>query len=485
MKHIRIVKEMTFFYIIQAFSTFSYATLYSSLSLFLLKQLNLPPLKTANLVALFIAFNHLLHLFGGLIGARFMSNRLLFLITSVLQLLGSACLLWKADSGLYYGLTLFLLGCGIGSTSYKSILNYYFRHNEHKREQAYFLSYSAMNLGFFLGFIVSGFYDGLNNYTQMFYICTLTTILSLYLLKKNWRYMQDDSATNRNTALLLGLFILFLLGLFVFYSLHSANFSNRIISFIAIIMVCILLAIARKQASRYDRHKIYAYLLLALSSVLFWAIYFTGPIGVTLFVKTHVDRRFLSYEVPTQWLLNINPLVIILAAPLVARLIRWLQNKGFNFNTPQQFASGFVFLSLAFFVLALGIRCTQGYGYTHSIWIVLHGTAKAIAELLIGPVGYAMVSRIAPNKLFGVLMGTWMMVSGIAAALSHYISNSLAQYTIINIHESNQLYQQTFFNLGLCAILAALFLLLISNKIQDLMDGRRALPELAATASEC
>jgi POT family proton-dependent oligopeptide transporter len=92
--------------------------------------------------------------------------------------------------------------------------------------------------------------------------------------------------------------------------------------------------------------------------------------------------------------------------------------------------------------------------------------AQSIAELLIGPVGYAMVGRIAPVKLQGILMGTWMMVSGVSASLSSYFSNAMIDLLLTNAD-----YQQVFSQLGLWALMGAVFLYFISGKIRRLIDN--------------
>jgi POT family proton-dependent oligopeptide transporter len=97
--------------------------------------------------------------------------------------------------------------------------------------------------------------------------------------------------------------------------------------------------------------------------------------------------------------------------------------------------------------------------------------AQSIAELLIGPVGYAMVGRIAPVKLQGILMGTWMMVSGVSASLSSYFSNAMMKTESIDLLLTNADYQQVFSQLGLWALMGAVFLYFISGKIRRLIDN--------------
>jgi POT family proton-dependent oligopeptide transporter len=90
-------------YMIQAFSTFSFAILYSSLALYTSKQLGISNALTNDLVGLFIAFNYMMQLLGGLIGGRYLSNRNLFVITLVIQSIGLYYLALANASLIYRG----------------------------------------------------------------------------------------------------------------------------------------------------------------------------------------------------------------------------------------------------------------------------------------------------------------------------------------------------------------------------------------------
>lgn len=102
-------KGVTALYFIQAFSTFSFAILYSSLSLYITQQLGFSSTISNNIVGLFLAFNYVLHLWGGVLGGRYLSNRLLFFITNIMQGAGILVLVLSGHSMLYIGLSLFLV----------------------------------------------------------------------------------------------------------------------------------------------------------------------------------------------------------------------------------------------------------------------------------------------------------------------------------------------------------------------------------------
>ena len=478
-------KGVASLYFIQAFSTFSFAILYSSLPLYIVKQLGMSSTSANSIVGLFLAFNYILQLMGGLIGGRFLSNRILFFVTLVIQSVGLLVLAQAKTPLLYIGLTLFLVGCGLNTTCYNSMLTQRFGQKDDRREAAFIFSYAAMNMGFCIGYIASGFFDYSNQYQFLFYFCLVTNMICLLLVSLNWSSLVDKttplSAHSKNPiyALKNGLGTLLTLFLIpaLFLCFHSANFSNGIIITLSLIMFGIVFTLGLQQNNTADKQKIMAYLILAFSSIVFWMIYLTGPIGITLFIKHNVDKHFLGFELATQWVKNINPITIILGAPLLALMGRQFNAKGVHLSISTQFMIAFMSLGLSFFFLCVGILCANSQGYSALYWIIAYNITQGLSELLIAPVGLAMIGRIAPPRLQGVLMGTWMLISGIGASFSPYLSNRMIKTESINPLTTNSDFLQVFKELGLWSVIGALFLFFISKNIKKLIDDQDETPE--------
>ncbi|HAT1815653.1 oligopeptide:H+ symporter [Legionella pneumophila serogroup 1] len=467
-------------YLIQAFSTFSYAILYSSLSLFLTKQLGLSNTLSNSIVGLFLAFNYVLHLLGGVVGGRYLSNRALFLITTAIQTIGIVFLALSVEKLLYLGLSLFLVGCGLNTTAYNSILTQRFAPDDNRRDKAFFYSYSAMNAGFCAGYIISGFFDYSNQYETLLYASIIPNVITLVLMCGYWSDLNDRDTplikikdkASRMYSKTIGWGIILSLIPFTLLCFHKAQFSNGLVVGLSAVMFFVILYLGYQQKSILDKQKIMTFLILTITSILFWMIYFTGPMGITLFIKNNVDKHLFHYEMATQWILNINAIVIIIGAPLLSVILTRMQAKGHNVSVTKQFIWAFLILAGSFFLLSAGILSANEYGYINVYWVMLHFSTQAIAELLIGPVGYAMIGRISPPQLQGVLMGTWMMVSGVSASISHYFSNAMTKGESINPLLSNGDYLLVFNQLGMWALLGAAFLYLIAKRIKPVIEHK-------------
>ena len=124
-------------FFIQIFATLGFAVLYSTLVLYATKHLHFATADATTMMGVFGAFNYGLHLFGGYLGGRFLSNRALFVGGMVLQVLGCACIAAGTVAALYLGLALFLTGSGLNVTCVNMMLTQRFAPDDERRESAF------------------------------------------------------------------------------------------------------------------------------------------------------------------------------------------------------------------------------------------------------------------------------------------------------------------------------------------------------------
>ena len=155
----RIPEGAAVLFFVQMFSTLGYAVLYSTLVLYTTKHLHFSDKLATALMGVFGAFNYGLHLFGGYLGGRFLSNRNLFVGGMVLQVFGCACIAGGSAELMYWGLALFLTGSGLNVTCLNMMLTQRFTPEDPRREGAFLWNYAGMNVGFAIGFTVAGHFQ--------------------------------------------------------------------------------------------------------------------------------------------------------------------------------------------------------------------------------------------------------------------------------------------------------------------------------------
>src|SRR6187455_2571095 len=168
-------------FFIQIFATLGFAVLYSTLVLYATKHLHLAVITATTLMGVFGAFNYGLHLFGGYLGGRFLSNRNLFVGGMASQVIGCACIAVGTSAMFYIGLAFFLTGSGLNVTCINMMLTQRFAPEDQRRESAFLWNYAGMNIGFFIGFTVAGHYELTENYSSLFLFATIGNFMSIVL----------------------------------------------------------------------------------------------------------------------------------------------------------------------------------------------------------------------------------------------------------------------------------------------------------------
>ncbi len=453
-------------FLIQIFSTLGFSVLYSTLILYATKGLHMSDTLATSITGSFVALNYFLHLLGGYMGGRYMSYRSLFSISMVLQLVGCLLISVPDPSFLLWGLAAFLGGSGLNVTCINCMVTQLFEPDDKRRESAFLWNYSGMNIGFFIGFSIGGYFHLHQAYQELFILSALGNLIAFVFTMYNWKILKDRdtafleaSQQARKNARWLGLGIIVALTLGLRELLEHTALCNQLILIIGAAMLVVITFLTFKQAEPIQRNKMSAYIILALASLTFWALYQLAPMGLNLFIDRNVDRHFLGILIAPQWVQNINTVVIILGGPLLSVVFSHLRERGININIPLQFSLALLLIGIAFAMLPLGISLADAQGYTSFGWVFASYILQSIGELFISPIGYAMVGQLAPIRLRGLMMGMWMMVTGIAAILSDQFSKmALGSSDSINPLITNASYSHTFGVLGWSAICTGILL---------------------------
>jgi POT family proton-dependent oligopeptide transporter len=466
-------------FFVQMFSTLGFAVLYSTLVLYATKHLHFPAKEAATMMGVFGAFNYGLHLFGGYLGGRFLSNRNLFVGGMVLQVFGCAAIATGTVWGLYWGLGLFLTGSGLNVTCLNMMLTQRFAPDDIRREGAFLWNYAGMNVGFFVGFTVAGHYQLTENYTSLFLFATLGNVAAIALAVGNWKTLAD-----RNTPLLqatpsafklrfaAGLAILIGLVPIVWFLLQHPDSTETLVKLICAGVAAVLVWLTLKHPDARERNNMWAYLILSLGSLVFWALYQMAPNGLQTFADNNVDRIVWGIEVAPQWIQNINTVVIVIGGPLMSLLFVHLRARGWKIDVPQQFALSLLLMGLAFLLLPLGISMADSRGMVAFGWLFWSYVLQSIGELLISPVGYAMIGKLAPRQYQGVMMGAWMLVTGLASLFAGDFSGMIPEPVGNTATATNPTYASLFADLGWGSVAVGVALVVLIPLLRRLIKDK-------------
>ncbi|UOQ48958.1 peptide MFS transporter [Gracilibacillus caseinilyticus] len=210
-----------------------------------------------------------------------------------------------------------------------------------------------------------------------------------------------------------------------------------------------------------ERSRIIAYIPLFIASVMFWAIQEQGATILAHYADNRTNLEFLGFSISPAWFQSLNPLFIILLAPIFAGL--WVKLGDRQPSIPKKFSLGLLFAGLSFMVILIPGTLTGEDALVSPIWLVLSYFVVVLGELCLSPVGLSATTKLAPTAFSAQTMSLWFLSNAAAQAIN-------AQIVRFYTPETETLY---FGAIGGIAILLAIVLFLMSPKIQGYMKGVR------------
>jgi POT family proton-dependent oligopeptide transporter len=174
-----------------------------------------------------------------------------------------------------------------------------------------------------------------------------------------------------------------------------------------------------------ERRRVLALFIIVFFVIFFWAAYEQAGSSMNLFADRNTDLTVGGWTIPSTWFQSVNPLAILVFAPVFAILWERLGERGREPSTPLKMTVGLALLGGGFlFMLAGGARADSG-ALVSPLWLTLAYVFHTWGELCLSPVGLSYVTKIAPARFVSLLMGAWFL----ANAAANKIAGAVAAYT--------------------------------------------------------
>jgi POT family proton-dependent oligopeptide transporter len=151
--------------------------------------------------------------------------------------------------------------------------------------------------------------------------------------------------------------------------------------------------------------------MLFVFVVLFWAAFEQAGGLMNIYAQEKTDRMIGSFEVPAGWFQSLNPLFIVLLAPIFSSAWGWLGKSGRNPATPRKMVLGLVLTGIGFLAMVAAVYEHAATGKASMWWLVIAYFFHTTGELCISPVGLSMVTKLAPLRLASLMMGVWFLIN--------------------------------------------------------------------------
>ncbi|NBW74425.1 MAG: MFS transporter [Sphingomonadaceae bacterium] len=210
------------------------------------------------------------------------------------------------------------------------------------------------------------------------------------------------------------------------------------------------------------RERMFAVLFLISLNPLFWGLFEQAGGSMSLFTDRYVDRG----ATPASLFQSINPIYIIILAPLFAGLWQWLGRRGKEPSAPAKFGLALAQMGLANLVLVWGAEAYGIAAMTPVLFVFLYYLLATTGELCLSPVGLSAMNRLAPSYLASLIMGAWFYMT----AVGNFVAGKIGEATGGHGGEmSKEKLLEIYQMFGWISIGAAVVVLLLSRIVKGWM----------------
>jgi POT family proton-dependent oligopeptide transporter len=169
---------------------------------------------------------------------------------------------------------------------------------------------------------------------------------------------------------------------------------------------------------RTEHNRVWAMIALFIGCAMFWAGYEQAGASFNLFAERHTDRQVFGWDMPAGVLQAVNPFFIIVFAPVFAALWVNLGRRNLDLTSPAKFGFGLILMGLGFLVMfAAAGYVVQGQKVLPT-WLILTYLLHTFGELCLSPVGLSSMTKLAPARFVGQVMGVWFLATAIGNNLA-------------------------------------------------------------------
>lgn len=448
----------------------------------------------------YAAMVYALPVVGGYLADKYLGFRKAVIFGGVLLVLGHIGLAYEghqaflAENGevvqdkfalqaFFFSLSLIILGVGFLKANISSIVGALYEKEDIRRDSGFTIFYMGINLGSFVATLLCGWLGENYGWGYGFGAAGIGMIIGLITFICGQKYLMGK-AEPKNPEILKKkvfagisvewlIYILSIASLFIIAQMvqrHTVvDWMLRITGAIALLMI-IFYSIKEE---KIIRERLLALTVLIIFSVVFWALFEQAYTSMNLYADRVLDRELFGWTIPGPWFLSLNALFIIIFAPIVANL--WVKLGKYNPNTTVKFAFAIILVGLGFGMLVIGANVTADGAKIAMIWLVLAYFLHTMGELCLSPVGLSSVTKLAPQKIVGFMMGVWFLATAssefIAAVLANLAKIDTKGGEVTDITVALTSYTDLFSKLFWVGLIFGGILLLLSPLVKKLMHG--------------
>jgi proton-dependent oligopeptide transporter, POT family len=403
--------------------------------------------SASDLYGWYTGMAYLLPIFGGLIADKLIGAHRSMLIGGLIIALGHISLaisglgnLGQTSLGMAIfigGLALIVIGTGHFKPNVSVMVGSLYAPDDPRRDSAFTIFYMGINLGAFICSFICGTLGEKVGWHWGFGAAAVGMLAGLitYVLARP-KYLPQVGLPPANKGNFSYFFLIFALLLsadmaIMYYTDAFAQLGQFLAPVLApirwlLLLIIIAVPIAFITIQRPgERGPVTAILIFIIFNAVFWLAFEQAGTSLNLFAEEMTNRHLGSWEMPATWFQSVEPALIILLAPLFARLWSYLAFRGRDPSQAIKLALSLFVLGAGYGFMVLGSIGTSPTKQASMFWLMATYTLFTFGELGMSPTGLSFVTRAAPVRFVSLLMGTWFLSNSLANWLGGRVAGQI------------------------------------------------------------
>ncbi|MEE9303174.1 MAG: peptide MFS transporter [Thiotrichaceae bacterium] len=425
---------------------FSYYGMRALLVLYLVNHLEFDRANALEIYATYTGLVYLTPVLGGYLADRYLGNHRAILIGAIVMALGHFAMAF--EHLLYVALGLLVIGNGFFKPNISTLVGQLYQEDDERRDSGFTLFYMGINLGAFLSPLVCGTLGEMFGWHYGFAAAGVGMLLGLLIFLYGQHLLtpvntaQTQIINRTDWVVIATLSTLSCLAVWtvvtLFPLLHREwdELGQLAQLILTLAMLAGLMAVLTRGWNRFsslqkiERDRVIAILILGMFVIFFWMGFEQAGGTLNLFADKATDRNVFDWQIPASYFQSLNPLLILLLAPLFSMLWIRLDRSRFALSIPVKMGLGMIVLGVGFVVMAMAQSHADQIGKVSPGWLVLVYLLHTIGELLLSPIGLSMVTKLAAAKIVSMMMGIWFGFMAIASYLAGRLESLIQHWDI-------------------------------------------------------
>lgn len=435
-------KALFALFMVELWERFSYYGMRAILVLYMTSELvkggfAFDDAKAYGIYGAYGALVYLTPILGGYFADKIMGFRKAIIWGALLMAAGQFTLFLNNQTTFFIGLAFLVIGNGFFKPNISSMIGRFYPEGDPRRDGAFTIFYMGINIGAFLTPLTCGAIGEIEGWQYGFLTAGIGMLLGFFIFmwaqSKGWYENIGVKPDEVAEPMLKGLnnkIIPYAATIIMVPLAWLLIMKNDVVDVGLAILAIAILSYLLYMASTYEKvqkQRIWVIVILLLFTTVFWTFFELAGSAMNLFTERNINKNFLGMSFTTTFFQSVNPLFIMLFAPVFSWLWIKLGEKGKEPPAPYKFGVGLTLLGLGFLILTTG-KTAAVAGLVPAFFLIMLYLLHTLGELTLSPVGLSLVTKLSPAKIVGLLMGIWFLSSSIA----HQAGKHIAKFTTVS-----------------------------------------------------